>query len=57
MFSTHQNNKGKMKKKGDRDQENYYSKSALANSLLDPISKIPTTKQDCWSGLSDRASA
>jgi hypothetical protein len=38
---------------GGRDQEDHHSRSALANSSKDPISKISNTKQNWWSGSSD----
>jgi hypothetical protein len=40
---------------GAKNQENCGSRPTWANSSLDPISKIPTTKQDWWKGSSVRA--
>jgi hypothetical protein len=34
---------------GGRDQEDWGSKSAQANSSQDPISKNPSLKKGCWS--------
>jgi hypothetical protein len=34
---------------GSRDQEDHLLKPAWANSLQDPISKIPNTKKGWWS--------
>jgi hypothetical protein len=36
---------------GGRDQEDFGLKPARGNSLRDPISKTPNTKQGWWSGL------
>jgi hypothetical protein len=42
---------------GGREQEDYHSRPGWASSSQDPISKIPSTKKDWWSGSNGKVPA